>query len=206
MALSIPFASYLNVRSAYAPAFDASGERIAFITQMSGPAQVWSVDRRGGWPNQLTFTDDSIGAFAWAPDGERMLFAMDRDGDERHQLYLWMPGGVEPLSPDRGTRGQAHHRPVVSRRQGDRVRQQPAPSRLLRYLRPGRAGWSTGDGVSGRRLQQRRRLVAGRPLPGREPLEQLPVQRPAAAGLAVRRNSPDYGGGRARRLRTAWRD
>ena len=98
MAQDIPFASYLNVRSAYAPAFDSSGERIAFITQMSGPAQVWSVDRRGGWPNQLTFVDGSISAFSWSPDGVRMLFAMDRDGDERHQLYLWTPGGAEPLS------------------------------------------------------------------------------------------------------------
>ena len=93
--MSIPFESYLSVRSAYAPAFDASGKRIAFITEISGTPQVWTVDAQGGWPSQLTFFDDRVSAFSWAPDGKRMLFAMDKDGDERYQLYLHAPGGVD---------------------------------------------------------------------------------------------------------------
>jgi dipeptidyl aminopeptidase/acylaminoacyl peptidase len=95
--LTISFESYLNVRSAYAPQFDASGERIAFITDLSGTAQVWAVDTDGGWPHQLTFADERVSAFSWAPKDERLIFAMDQDGNERHQLYLHSPGGADAV-------------------------------------------------------------------------------------------------------------
>ena len=82
------FAQYLNVRSAYAPSFDPSGERVAFLMDVTGVPQVWVVDAEGGWPQQLTFFNERVSSVAWAPKDGNLLFAMDEGGSERHQLYL----------------------------------------------------------------------------------------------------------------------
>ena len=81
------FEQYLNVRSAYAPSFDPSGKRVAFLMDVTGVPQVWVVDAEGGWPRQLTFFDERVSLVAWSPKGDNLLFAMDEGGSERHQLY-----------------------------------------------------------------------------------------------------------------------
>jgi Tol biopolymer transport system component len=45
---------YLNIKSATAPAFSPDGERVAYLTNVSGTNQVWTVDLKGGKPRQLT--------------------------------------------------------------------------------------------------------------------------------------------------------
>ncbi len=82
------FDSYLNIRSAYAPSFDPSGKRIAFLMDVTGVPQVWLIDAKGGWPRQLTYFGERVSLVSWCPTGNRLLFAMDEGGSERHQLYL----------------------------------------------------------------------------------------------------------------------
>ena len=82
------FDSYLNVRSAYAPSFDPSGERVAFLMDTTGVPQVWLIDARGGWPRQLTYFSERVSLVQWSPTANRLLFAMDEGGSERHQLHL----------------------------------------------------------------------------------------------------------------------
>ena len=103
MAASAPtFSSYLSVRSAYAPEFDPSGKRVTFLTDITGVPQVWAVDVAGGWPHQLTFFDERVTVAEWSPKGGWLLFAKDRGGDERHQLYLLdaEDAGVTALTDD----------------------------------------------------------------------------------------------------------
>ncbi len=103
MAASDPtFNSYLSVRSAYAPEFDPSGKRVTFLTDITGVPQVWAVDVAGGWPHQLTFFDERVTVAEWSPKGGWLLFAKDRGGDERHQLYLLDAegAGVTALTDD----------------------------------------------------------------------------------------------------------
>jgi dipeptidyl aminopeptidase/acylaminoacyl peptidase len=63
------------------------GERVLFVSNISGQFNLWAVDLDGGWPEQLTtFLDDTVRGVAVRNDGA-ILFGADRDGDEFYQLY-----------------------------------------------------------------------------------------------------------------------
>jgi dipeptidyl aminopeptidase/acylaminoacyl peptidase len=86
---------YLNIRSASSPAFSASGDRVAFLTNITGTPQVWMVGAGGGWPEQLTYYNDRVDFVRWSPDGTGLVFAKSRGGDENAQLFWLAPDGSE---------------------------------------------------------------------------------------------------------------
>ena len=89
------FARYLNIRSAYGSSFAPDGDRVAFITNITGVPQVWQVAANGGWPNQLTFFSDRVSFIEYAPHEDRALLGMDVGGSERTQLYLLTSSGEQ---------------------------------------------------------------------------------------------------------------
>jgi dipeptidyl aminopeptidase/acylaminoacyl peptidase len=98
-----PVDRYLRVRHAFAPTFNPSASQVAFLTNTTGNYQVWSVAAEGGWPRQLSFGEDRVGGVAWSPvDPTRLVFAMDKGGNERSQLYLLTSDGsvAEDLTAD----------------------------------------------------------------------------------------------------------
>jgi dipeptidyl aminopeptidase/acylaminoacyl peptidase len=91
-----PIERYLNIRAASSPTLDARGERVAFLMNVTGTAQVWSVAAAaGGWPEQLTFYTDRVDFVRWSPDGTGLLFGKARGGDENAQLYWMSPDGAQ---------------------------------------------------------------------------------------------------------------
>ncbi len=84
-----PIERYLNIRAATSPALAPGGDRVAFLLNVTGTPQVWSVGTAGGWPEQLTFYTDRIDFVRWSPDGGSLIFGKARGGDENTQLY-WM--------------------------------------------------------------------------------------------------------------------
>ncbi len=86
--MAYTFEQFLNVRSALRPSFSPDGERVAFLTDVSGLPQLWSVPAAGGAPQQLTDYAERIIDARYAPAGGNILFSMDQGGDERGQLYL----------------------------------------------------------------------------------------------------------------------
>jgi dipeptidyl aminopeptidase/acylaminoacyl peptidase len=78
---------YLNIRAATGPSFSPDGRFVSFLTNLTGLAQLWNVPVQGGWPTQLTFTNDSVRSGAYNPCRHEILFSMDTGGDERTQLY-----------------------------------------------------------------------------------------------------------------------
>jgi dipeptidyl aminopeptidase/acylaminoacyl peptidase len=92
------FARYLNIRSAYASSFAPDGDRVAFITNITGVPQVWQVAASGGWPEQLTFFSDRVSFVEYAPHEQRALVGMDVGGSERTQLYLLTSGGEQCIN------------------------------------------------------------------------------------------------------------
>ena len=95
MTSPIPFSRYLNVRSAHSPAWLENGQRVAFLTDITGTPQVWTVDANGGWPDQLTFFTEKVWTLSAAPDGLRLICTRDIGGNERYQMFLVDRKGVE---------------------------------------------------------------------------------------------------------------
>jgi dipeptidyl aminopeptidase/acylaminoacyl peptidase len=86
---------YLNIRSAGSPALSPQGDRVAFLTNMTGTAQVWMVPAGGGWPEQLTFYQDRVDFISWSPDGSGIVFGKAVGGNENAQLYWLSPDGAQ---------------------------------------------------------------------------------------------------------------
>lgn len=80
---------YLNIRSATSPALSQTGDRVAFLTNITGTAQVWMVGAQGGWPDQMTFYADRVDFLQMSPDGTGFIFGKAKGGDENAQLY-WL--------------------------------------------------------------------------------------------------------------------
>ncbi len=74
-------------RSTWSP----DGKSIAFISNMSGRNNLWLVPAEGGWPVQLTVSDQRQSSPAWSPDGKWIAYQSDYDGDELWDIFLVSP-------------------------------------------------------------------------------------------------------------------
>jgi len=66
------------------PTFSPDGKTIAFVSNLSGTEQIWTVPITGGWPNQLTSAEALVGA-AWSPTSQKIAFMA---GTGTRQLYM----------------------------------------------------------------------------------------------------------------------
>src|SRR5579864_5423317 len=73
------------------PTWSPDGKSIAFISNMSGRHNLWLVPAEGGWPVQLTVSDQRQAAPAWSPDGKWIAYQSDYDGDEQWDIFLVSP-------------------------------------------------------------------------------------------------------------------
>ncbi|HEX4205873.1 MAG TPA: S9 family peptidase [Ktedonobacteraceae bacterium] len=101
------FERYLNVRSASGASFSPDGQRLSFLTDISGVAEVWNVAisaqaARPSWPEQLTFRGERVSSATYSPKADLLLVAGDIGGNERTQLFLAQGDGstVDALTND----------------------------------------------------------------------------------------------------------
>jgi dipeptidyl aminopeptidase/acylaminoacyl peptidase len=73
------------------PTWSPDGKSIAFISNMSGRNNLWLVPAEGGWPQQLTVSDQRQTAPAWSPDGKWIAYQSDFDGNELWDIFLVSP-------------------------------------------------------------------------------------------------------------------
>jgi dipeptidyl aminopeptidase/acylaminoacyl peptidase len=73
------------------PTWSPDGKSIAFISNMSGRNNIWVVSAEGGWPTQLTVSDQRQTAITWSPDGKWIAYQSDYDGDELWDIFLVSP-------------------------------------------------------------------------------------------------------------------
>ncbi len=84
-----------KIGSCWSPSFSPDGENVAFISNMNGVPQIWTVPTVGGWPKLITFMDDPIGRVLWSPSGEWLSFSLAPGGGMNQQIYIVRPDGSD---------------------------------------------------------------------------------------------------------------
>jgi dipeptidyl aminopeptidase/acylaminoacyl peptidase len=74
------------------------GKQIAFVSNISGRNNLWLVPATGGWPTQLTISEQRQVQPAWSPDGLWIAYASDHDGDEMWDIFLVSPNGGDVVN------------------------------------------------------------------------------------------------------------
>ncbi|HEX7962363.1 MAG TPA: S9 family peptidase [Terriglobales bacterium] len=67
------------------------GKQVAFVTNISGRNNLWIVPTEGGWPVQLTVSDQRQTQPTWSPDGRWIVYSSDYDGNEQWDLFVVSP-------------------------------------------------------------------------------------------------------------------
>jgi dipeptidyl aminopeptidase/acylaminoacyl peptidase len=67
------------------------GKQIVFASNISGRNNLWLVSSDGGWPRQLTVSDQRQLAPTWSPDGKWIAYMSDYDGDEQWDIFMVSP-------------------------------------------------------------------------------------------------------------------
>ncbi|MGN6280260.1 TolB family protein [Frateuria sp.] len=83
----VPIPDLFYSRGYWGAAWSPDDRQVAFSTNFTGRYNLWKVDAAGGWPIQLTQSEDRQLGAAWSPDGQSIVFQSDHGGDEMYQLY-----------------------------------------------------------------------------------------------------------------------
>lgn len=73
-------------------------KQVAFITNISGRYNLWLVPAEGGWPVQLTISDQRQTAPAWSPNNRWIAYQSDYDGNEQWDIFLVSPGSGQVIN------------------------------------------------------------------------------------------------------------
>jgi dipeptidyl aminopeptidase/acylaminoacyl peptidase len=92
--LETAVARMARIGSCRSPSFAPDGRRLAFVSDLSGVPQVWTVATEGGWPEQVTALDDQVLGVAWSPDGAWLAFTLAPGGGMNQQIYRVRPDGT----------------------------------------------------------------------------------------------------------------
>ncbi|RJP82244.1 MAG: S9 family peptidase [Candidatus Zixiibacteriota bacterium] len=90
------FEQYLNIRSAWGGQIFPAGERVLFLSDITGVGQAYLVDGPGAWPQQISFFPDGCKGATVSRDGRFLFLAADAGGNERNQMYMTSPRGEAP--------------------------------------------------------------------------------------------------------------
>jgi dipeptidyl aminopeptidase/acylaminoacyl peptidase len=72
-------------------AWSPDGETIVFVSNITGRNNLWLVPAEGGWPTQLTVSDQRQASPTWSPNGKWIAYQSDYDGDEQWDIFLVSP-------------------------------------------------------------------------------------------------------------------
>lgn len=87
-------ARYLLASGAGGTQLSPDGETLAFSRTVTGEPQLWIMPVTGGQPHRLTF-GSGITFFRWSPDGSRLLYGADKDGNEQPAFFSIAVNGSE---------------------------------------------------------------------------------------------------------------
>jgi dipeptidyl aminopeptidase/acylaminoacyl peptidase len=93
-----PIGDLYYTHSVYGTAWSPGGKQIAFTSDLTGRPNLWKVNASGGWPVQLTQSDDRQYGATWSPDGKWIVYQQDSAGNELWDLYAVPSDGGEIIN------------------------------------------------------------------------------------------------------------
>jgi dipeptidyl aminopeptidase/acylaminoacyl peptidase len=103
-------------------AWSPDGKTVVFVSNITGRNNLWLVPAEGGWPTQLTVSDQRQSQPTWSPEGKWIAYQSDYDGDEQWDIFLVSPKTGQVVNVTK-TREVSEENPVWS-----------ADGRYLAYL------------------------------------------------------------------------
>src|SRR5271155_5051780 len=86
-AIPIPVDDLFYTRSVSGGAWSPDGKQVVFSTNLTGRNNLWKVSAAGGWPIQLSQSDERQSGATWSPDGKWIVFESDQGGGEIYDLF-----------------------------------------------------------------------------------------------------------------------
>jgi dipeptidyl aminopeptidase/acylaminoacyl peptidase len=74
--------------------FSPDSKTLAFVCDMSGVPQVWTVGVDGGWPNLVTTLNDPVASVEWSPTSDVLAIQVAPGGGMNTQIYTVKPDGT----------------------------------------------------------------------------------------------------------------
>jgi dipeptidyl aminopeptidase/acylaminoacyl peptidase len=94
-------------------AWSPDGKTICFVSNITGRNNLWLVPAEGGWPSQVTVSDQRQSNPAWSPDGKWIAYQSDYDGDEQWDIFFVSPATGQVVNVTK-TREVSEENPVWS--------------------------------------------------------------------------------------------
>jgi dipeptidyl aminopeptidase/acylaminoacyl peptidase len=93
---AVPIDDLFYTRATGGGAWSPDGKEVVFASNFTGRFNLWKVRSSGGWPIQLSQSDDRQGSAVWSPDGKWILYQSDHGGAETYDLFAIPSGGSKP--------------------------------------------------------------------------------------------------------------
>ncbi|HEY7056698.1 MAG TPA: S9 family peptidase [Vicinamibacterales bacterium] len=94
----IPVDDLYFTRSLGGASWSPDGKEILFTTDISSRMNLWKVSAAGGWPVQLSQSDERQYSGTWSPDGKWIVFQQDTAGNELWDLFAIPSGGGDAVN------------------------------------------------------------------------------------------------------------
>src|SRR6202050_5920485 len=94
-ATPVPIDDLFYTRPVGGGPWSPDAKEVVFTTNLTGRFNLWKVNADGGWPVQLSQSDDRQYGGTWSPDGKWIVFASHKGGGEIYDLFAIPSNGGE---------------------------------------------------------------------------------------------------------------